>query len=183
MNKSIQREEIRKKLKLLNPAYCQTADSMITASILKLPEYQNASCIFCYISVGREVNTRPVIYDAWASGKRVAVPRCTGKGIMELFEIHSYNDLEDGSYHIPEPGNSCTPVTASEVGFAIIPCLACDRSKNRLGHGDGYYDRYLENASFPVAALCREKLLLDQVCIESHDQTVDMVITEAAIYQ
>lgn len=182
MNKSAQREEIRRRMNTLTPEYCLASDALICRSIQMLPEYQNASCIFCYISVGKEISTKAILKDAWASGKRVAVPRCTSKGIMNLFEIHSAKDLEPGSYQIPEPKSYCTPVNPSEPGFAIVPCLSCDRKRNRLGHGGGYYDRYLADAAFPTAAVCREKLLLDHVCCEIHDQPVDFVITETAIY-
>lgn len=182
MDKQTQRNEIRNRTKALEPAYCRMADAAIIDHILELSEYQAASCIFCYISINREINTRPLIEHAWRAGKRVAVPRCTGKGMMALFEIHSYDDLISGSYHIPEPGACCTPVSADEIDFAIIPCLSCDRRHNRLGHGGGYYDRYLEHAAFPAAAVCREKLLLDNVCCEKHDQPVSIVITETGIY-
>lgn len=181
-NKHTQRKEIRRRINNLTPEYCISSDESISRAILMLPEYQNASCIFCYVSVGREIDTRSIIEDAWALGKRIAVPRCTSKAIMELFEIHSWQDLEIGSYQIPEPKAYCIPVSPSEIDFAIVPCLSCDKKRNRLGHGGGYYDRYLFNTSFPSAAVCREKLLLDNVCCEAHDRPVDFVITENAIY-
>lgn len=182
MNKHTQRMEIRDRIRNLTTDYCRMADSTISNYVLSLPEYQNASYIFCYISVGKETNTRLIIEHAWTAQKRVAVPRCTGKGIMELFEIRSFDDLESGRYGIPEPKTYCSPALSSQIDFAIIPCLSCDRKKNRLGHGGGYYDRYLEHASFTTAALCREMLLLDKVCCEPHDQSVDMLITERGIY-
>lgn len=182
MNKHTQREEIRRRIKKITPEYCRKSDESICRLILDLTEYRHASCIFCYISVNREINTRPIIENAWNLGKRVAVPRCISKGIMKLFEIHTWQDLETGRYQIPEPKTYCKPVSPSEIDFAIVPCLSCDRRKNRLGHGSGFYDRYLSDAAFPVAAVCREKLLLETICCESHDQSVDMVITEADIY-
>lgn len=182
MNKHMQRKEIQRRIRTLTPEYCREADESIFRSILELPEYRHASCIFCYISISREVNTRPIIENAWTSGKRVAMPRCISQGIMELFEIHSWQDLVPGRYRIPEPGAHCVPVSSSEIEFAVVPCLSCDKRKNRLGHGGGYYDRYLFDAAFPTAAVCREKLLLEHICCESHDRPVDMVITEAAIY-
>lgn len=182
MDKHTQRKEIRRRIKNLTPEYCLSSDASIFHSILTLPEYQNASCIFCYVSTGREIDTRPILENAWSLGKRTAVPRCISKGIMELFEIRSWADLEIGSYQIPEPKFYCMPVSSSEIDFAVIPCLSCDRKRNRLGHGGGYYDRYLADTAFPSAALCREKLLLDCVCHETHDRPVNMVITEASIY-
>lgn len=182
MDKFSQRAEIQRRIKALSPAYCRTADLSIFRRILALPEYTEASCIFCYVSTEKEINTRPLIEDAWNHDKRVAVPKCISNGIMEIFEIHSWEDLETGSYQILEPKASCTPIAPSEIDFAIIPCVSCDRQKNRLGHGGGYYDRYLRSAAFPCAAVCREKLMLRHVCHEPHDYPIDMVISESAIY-
>lgn len=182
MNKHTQREEIRRRIKKLTPGYCLISDKAICLSILSLPVYRNASCIFCYVSTVKEVDTHPIIQDAWTSGKRIAVPRCISEGIMEAFEIRSWEDLTNGKYQIPEPKAHCALVTPPEIDFAILPCLSCDRKKNRLGHGGGYYDRYLMNTTFPAAAVCREQILLDHVCHEPHDRPMDMVVTEIATY-
>lgn len=181
-HKQIQRAEIRKRISSLSEDYCRKSDASISAKILSLDAYQKASYIFCYINMEKEPDTRPIIESAWNSGKHVAVPRCTGPGQMSLFQIHSYADLKPGSYRIPEPIPSCREIDPSEIDFAIIPCVSCDRSCNRLGHGGGYYDRYLENTKTICAALCREALLLDQVSLETYDQPVTMVITEKQIY-
>lgn len=182
MDKKTQRARIKLRLENLSLEYCQMADKAICHRILTLKEYQEASFIFCYIGVNREIDIRPVIEDAWALGKRVAVPKCTGKGIMEAREICSWQDLVPGRYQIPEPTASCRLVNPDEIVFAIIPCMSCDPMGNRLGHGAGYYDRYLLDTDFLTAAVCREQLILKHVCSENHDQPVDLVITESQIY-
>ena len=63
--------------------------------------------IFCYVSVKKEVDTRRLLKQAWGDGKRTAVPRCIDKGIMEPYEITSFNDLIPGLYNIPEPAKHC----------------------------------------------------------------------------
>lgn len=181
--KDSQRMEIRHRMKTLDDTYCHTSDEKIFQSVVSLPEYQMASVIFCYISVGREVDTRKLLHQAWADGKRTAVPRCIGKGIMEAYEITSYDDLVPGLYHIPEPSATCTLISLHEIDLSVVPCISCDRTKRRLGHGGGYYDRYLSGLSAPSVALCREQLLLDEVCCETHDQPVDFLITENTIYR
>lgn len=88
---------------------------------------------------------------------------CIDKGIMEPYEITSFNDLIPGLYNIPEPAKHCPLVNLADIDFAIVPCLSCDRKRRRLGHGGGYYDRTLAKLTAPSAALCREQLLLDEV--------------------
>lgn len=137
MDKKTQRAKIRFRPESLPLEYCQMADKAICHRILTLKEYQEAPFIFCYISINREVDIRPVSEDAWALGKRVAV----------------------------------------------IPCMSCDRMGNRLGHGAGYYDRYPLDTNFLTATACRAQLILKHVYYESHDQPVDLVITESQIYR
>lgn len=182
-DKKTQRNEIRSRLQQSAPTYCYSSDQLIFQSIITLPEYQNASMIFCYVSVKKEVDTRRLLKQAWADGKRTAVPRCIDKGIMEPYEITSFNDLIPGLYNIPEPAKHCPPVNLADIDFAIIPCLSCDRKRRRLGHGGGYYDRTLAKLTAPSAALCREQLLLDEVSCEEHDQSVSILITENTIYR
>lgn len=182
MDKNAQRAQIRLRMKNLPLEYCQMADEAICHKVLGLKEYREAPIIFCYISVNREIDISSIIEDAWASGKRVAVPKCMEKGIMEAMEIHSWQDLVPGRYQIPEPKVSCRPVRPDEIAFGIIPCISCDLMGNRLGHGGGYYDRYLSDTAFVTAAVCREQLLLKHVCCEEHDRPMDLVVTESQIY-
>ncbi len=183
ITKNTQRTEIRKRTKLLTDDYCHTSNQKIIQSALSLPEYQQSSMIFCYVSVEKEVDTRSLLKQAWADGKCTAVPRCIGKGIMEPYEISSFDDLIPGLYNIPEPSERCPLVDLADIDFAIVPCLSCDRKRRRLGHGGGYYDRTLIKLTAPSAALCREALLLDEICCEEHDQKIDILVTEKKIYR
>lgn len=182
MEKKEQRRLIRELTASLPEAYCLEADKRIYEKVVSLDEFVKSTFIFCFVSTDSEVDTRPIIRNAWRHGKRVAVPRCISKGIMEIYEIRSFDDLEPGAYNIPEPKKECKLITPSQIDFSIIPCVSCDRQGRRLGHGGGYYDRYLEITDFVTAAVCRQRLLLDRISTEPHDQNVDYVITEAEVY-
>ena len=178
MNKNEKRKEIKQKQSILSPEYCHFADKAICNRILSLHEFQTADVIFCYISMENEIDTRPIIENAWMMKKKVAVPKCTKKGCMELYQIHSYEDLEAGKYGIPEPKSKCLPVPPNTIDFAVIPCLSCDLEGWRLGHGGGYYDRYLEHTDFITAVVCRHQLLSECICHETHDNRMNIVVTE-----
>lgn len=70
---------------------------------MKLEEYQSAGCVFCYVSTGKEMDTFSVLQDILQSGKRLGVPKCMEKGIMNVYEIHSLQELHPGAYGILEP--------------------------------------------------------------------------------
>lgn len=69
-----------------------------------LDEYHEARTVFIFVGTKEEINTRPIITDALKQGKRVAVPKCISKGVMEACLIDSLDNLEAGSYGIQEAG-------------------------------------------------------------------------------
>ncbi|HIT90490.1 MAG TPA: 5-formyltetrahydrofolate cyclo-ligase [Candidatus Merdenecus merdavium] len=177
------REKIKLKQKSLEIQEMRESDTAIALKVSSLKEFSQAKVIFIFVSTKEEINTAPMIEKAWELGKRVVVPKCMDKGRMEAYEIQSFLDLEEGFWGILEPKDNSLLISPHEIDLAIIPCLSCDRKLNRLGKGGGYYDRYLEHASFVKAALCRESLLLHKVPVDVWDQKVDMVITEKEIYK
>ena len=165
----------------LDAAYLKESEAAIAAFVLTLPEYERAGTVFCFVSMGREVETRPILLHALAAGKRVGVPLCTGKGIMEIRRITGLGDLVPGFYGIMEPRQECPVMEAEQIDFALIPCVSCDKKGRRLGHGGGYYDRYLEHATFAAATVCRERLICDEVPVEAHDIAIKTIVTELGV--
>lgn len=177
------RKHIRELLSSLQPEDVAAGDRKITGRVLGLSEYRQANTLFLFVSTAAEIDTAPLLLDALAGGKRVAVPRCIGDGIMRAYVISGTEDLAEGAYGILEPRETCLPLAAEEIDFGVIPCVSCDRRGHRLGHGGGFYDRYLAGAAFPTAALCREPLLCDRIPSDNFDIAVDMVITDKKIYR
>jgi 5-formyltetrahydrofolate cyclo-ligase len=158
------------------------ANRRIFQSFSSLAEYDNAATIFSYVSVADEPDTTALIEDAWKRGKRVCVPRCASMGIMHAYGIRSMNDLQKGKYGIPEPQKGCPPVLASEIDLIIVPCVCCSVEGFRLGYGGGFYDRWLENRSAPAVLLCFEKMLVPTVPLESHDQRVNILVSDSSTH-
>lgn len=186
--KMIQKKELRRKIKeklsFTTEKYRKEADRKITESVLELNEYKSADCVFCYVSTEKEMDTFSILQDILQSGKHLGVPKCTGKGIMNVYEIRSLQELYPGAYGILEPKEDPERLIQPEaIDFAFIPCISCDRSGRRLGHGGGYYDRYLEKTHCAKAALCREELLVDEIPVEEHDLRMDFVISEKGCYK
>lgn len=181
--KAALRRQLREKLALIPEDDLKQADRQIASNILSLEEFRKAGLIFCFVGVGREIDTKPVIHDALASGKRVAVPKCIGKGLMEAFEITSLTDLEEGFFGLLEPRPHCPMVPREQIDFILVPCLSCDRQGYRLGQGGGYYDRYLAKGPFQGAVLCRGQLLCTEIPHAAHDIPVPLVITDQAVYR
>ena len=63
----------------------------------------------------------------------------------------------------------------------IVPGLSFTPKGKRLGRGGGFYDRYLESFKGTKVGICYEGQLREHLPTESHDQEVDVVITEARV--
>lgn len=176
MTKKEARQQIKEKIKKLDKTYKQEADQSIFEQIRNLKEYQKAETIFCYASMKDEVDTWQLIKLALKQGKTVGVPLCIGKGIMEVRKITTLNDFEEGAYGIMEPSKNCPILDKEMIDMALIPCVSADKDNKRLGHGAGFYDRFLEETKFPKILLCYRELLMDKVPTEEHDILMDQVI-------
>jgi len=93
-------------------------------------------------------------------------------------EIKGYKSLKDGKYGILEPKDECPLIRSEEIDFAIIPCVSCNKEGYRLGYGGGFYDRYLEHATFTTAVICRGKITCDYIPYDEHDVKIHKVITD-----
>lgn len=176
------RREIRQALKEAPIQYLTRTSREIARHVLALPAYRKAQTVFCFVGVREEIDTSLILADVLAQGKRLAVPLCLGKGIMEAREIKSRSELVPGSHFgIPEPSASCPPVPKEGIDFVVVPCLACDRKGLRLGQGGGYYDRYLLGGAFDTALLCRERFVLDEIPGEGHDLSFQVIVTENGV--
>tara|TARA_B100000242_G_scaffold277300_1_gene233853 strand:- start:387 stop:698 length:312 start_codon:yes stop_codon:yes gene_type:complete len=58
---------------------------------------------------------------------------------MEFYKWKQNEILYVNKYGIPEPTKTIKMIPS----VILIPLLAFDQNKNRLGYGKGYYDKYL----------------------------------------
>ncbi len=176
------RENIRQIKALMTQEEIETSDKLIEQKLMMLNEITDAKTIFCFVSMEDEINTKEIIKKLLSMGKIVGVPKCESKNNMKVYKIESLEDLEKGYYNIEEPKSYCEIIKPEDIELAIIPATACDKNKNRIGKGAGYYDRYLKDQNFLKVVLCREKCLVDKVPTEGNDVAMDIVVTEKNIY-
>ena len=102
---------------------------------------------------------------------------------MTAIEIRDpEKDLVVSFYDLLEPREGLPEVGKDEIDFAVIPCVSCDHAGNRMGHGRGYYDRYLPlctNAVRMIAAF--EVQRTDLIYTEETDCAANVLVTEAGV--
>ena len=187
MTKTDEKQQLRRTMRALESGlsarYKAESSRAIAAHLLAMPEYQEAGTVFCFVGTDREIDTRPILEDVLAAGKRLCVPQCVGKGIMELRQVTDLRQLIPGAYGILEPSADAPLVSLDEVDFAILPCLTCNHLGQRLGQGGGYDDRFLSHYRGGTVLLCREKLIREEIPLDPHDYPVPWVLTERGLYE
>lgn len=178
MTKKELRAEIAAEVAALSSDYCEKADAAICTAVRESELYQTARTMFCYIGTDREIDTKALLLRALADGKRLALPLCTGKGIMEAREIRTLDDLVSGKFGIPAPGENCPVVEPERFDLVIVPCSTGNEKGQRLGYGGGFYDRYLGKTTCPKVLLCRKALSRDNIPVEEHDLVMDYFVSE-----
>jgi 5-formyltetrahydrofolate cyclo-ligase len=150
--------------------------------VAALSEYRGARTVLATMSIGSEWNTRHFLERARADGKTLVLPRISDEKPrrLELFAVENLSaDLVPGVWDIPEPDPArCRKVDLSAVDFALVPALAVDRDRYRLGYGAGYFDGLLGSRKlkpYCVTAL-PAAFIVDQLPHEPHDVPVDAVL-------
>ena len=175
------RAELSARARDLSPAARRESDAALFRQLAQLPAFQRAETLFLFLGVGDEPDTLPLIRALHREGKRVLLPRCIPGRRMECRRFTPELPLVSSPFGIPEPPSESELVPPGEIGFALVPALCYDRRGYRLGHGGGYYDRWLAGFSGFSVGLCRDLLLQSLVPAEEHDLPVHMVVTETLL--
>lgn len=161
-----------------SPAEKAESDRLLFARFLALPQVVQASSLLLFYGVGDEPDTAKLLESLCAMGKTVALPRCLPDRKIEARRYSGPSHLSPGPFGIPEPDGGCPMMGRDSFDVILVPNLCCDRSGYRLGHGGGYYDRYLSGFPGVAVALCRDRLLRPALPREVHDLPVNLVVTE-----
>ena len=144
--------------------------------------FRRARFVCCYVALPYEVQTWRMIEDVLSRGKRVAVPVVQpGSNRLRLSEVRDPDaELLPGAFGVWEPVHSALrPVDPGDLDLVLVPGLAFDRAGHRLGHGLGYYDRFLASLprSIPTVGLAFAWQLVDRLPTSPHDYAVSAVLT------
>lgn len=194
------RSNIRKALKDLSQIQIKEQSASICAKVTTSEAYMCSRGLSVYLPMAKEVQTYDIISCAFKDDKKVFVPKVLGDESkdMIMIQLKSLDELE--SFHknkwgIPEP-----PVVeedaagVSEIDLVLVPGVAFDSRRSRLGHGKGYYDCFLSRidgmrdrngAKVTRVGLALEEQILDdgEIPMEEHDSLMDMVFSSSNCFK
>lgn len=156
----------------------------ITAQLIEQSYFVDSHTIHIYASIkkNREVFTDHLINASLKLGKKVVVPKMQKGGDLTHHAISSLDDLSVNCWGVPEPENTFQQVHPDELSLVIVPMVAADLRKNRIGYGKGYYDRFLMQTKARRTGLCYNcTLSWIPLPVDSNDQKMDQIITETKV--
>ena len=151
----------------------------IMSSVLTHPRIQEADTILMYHSLPDEVDTHSALDQLLAMGKKVLLPKVVSDTEMTIHEYTGQNSLKPSEpYGILEPTTPELSIINCQLSIAIVPGMAFDKQRHRLGRGKGYYDRFLSRIpNIYKIGVCFPFQMLESIPSESTDVVMDEVIT------
>jgi 5-formyltetrahydrofolate cyclo-ligase len=179
-------------------AYAQSQESLISFLRDFLDgEGKTLQTIALYWPIQDEPDLRDPLLQ-WVgstSGRSLALPYARPDKHLDFYEWRDGDHLSPSKHGVPEPNPSNSSRPAVEPDCILIPCVGWSSStKNgrnsywRLGYGGGYFDRTLstlrkKNPKLICVGIGFDWQKLDdaQWAAQTHDEPLDMVLTESGL--
>ena len=182
MNTIIEQKKAMRKAMLaarnnLNPSQTQEYSNWICTQLEILIINSNSKSVHAYIPIANEIDISPLLNKLLDLNITVICPKTLPKRKLENRILLSLNQLETGIMGTKHPLQN--DIYNGPIDFIIIPGLAFDKQKFRLGYGGGYYDNFLIN--HPKAQKVGIFFPFQQVDIvptEPHDIHLDTILVK-----
>lgn len=174
------KSELRKlllaKRNSLSKDYRTGAGNAVCENRQLLEQLAAADNVLCYISIGSELPTDGIIDYCLKNGIRIAAPVCQGESVLFRY-ISGANDLETGTFSVPEPKACCPSAEITPSTVCITPAVCYNENGFRIGYGKGYYDRFFSQNKCVKIGFCYEDFITE-FSPDENDVAVDMIVTE-----
>ena len=156
-NKQALRRNAIDRRKTTSIAERRQAGDALARGIGALPLPRQQRTVSAFLSMGSEIETRPLLHALDERGYRILLPRL-GSGLDIGWGEYSDLPFADLGTHRPqEPsGDTLPPAALAQAGLVLLPALLVDAHGIRLGRGGGWYDRALTYCApgTPIVAIC-----------------------------
>ncbi len=156
-------------------------------NLLNQQEVIDSKTVFVYVSFRSEVETFNLIKTFLKLGKTVTVPitRVNEKRLDAIQIQDPELDLVPGYCKIPEPREElCLEYKTDpvDIDMILLPGSVFDERGGRFGYGGGYYDRFVSSAPRALrVGLAFDLQIVEKAPLQSHDEILDMIVTETRI--
>lgn len=165
---------VEQKRRMMTPEQVKEQSALIIAQIENMHWFKEAKAILVYYPVHNEVDLRPLL-EKYKDEKTFLLP-VTHRDSIDIHPYAGEENLKRGKYNVKEPQ---TPLWEEEIDLILVPGVAFDHKRNRIGRGGGFYDKFLrEQRSTRKVGVCYDFQLKRHTLPHSwFDRPMDRVIT------
>ena len=154
------RQEMKSRLLNVVKESVTSQSERVLGQLLSLPSVVESRTVCIYLSMQGEIDTYPIISKCLELGKVVYIPKVVGKQAedMRMFHLQTFDQIgtfPKNKWGIPEPSISVINLEEEtyleSIDVVFVPGVVFDSRCGRVGHGKGYYGRFLKlNFEFPL---------------------------------
>lgn len=171
-----EKKQIRRQIKSLrlelSEFEMQQEANLVFSKIESTEVFKAAKTILIYWSTPDELPTHETV-KKWSAEKQIILPTVSGDDLI-LRQYSNHTQMKQGSLGIWEPDSSET--FEGDIDLVIVPGVAFDMGKNRLGRGKGFYDRFFEYFKTTKIGVGFDFQLLESVPATELDIKMDKII-------
>lgn len=182
---SMDKKQLRKQIKERKKEFSLPEKIELSKPIFEKIEkeelFKKAKVVLLYYSMDDEVYTHDFVEKHYKT-KTILLPCVDGDDLI-LRQYLGIESMKAGEqFGILEPIGKEFRDT-DKIDLMIIPGVAFDKEKNRLGRGRGFYDRLLKTVNATKIGVCFDFQVVEQVPTEDFDVKMDVVISTTNIYK
>ncbi|MDA8020169.1 MAG: 5-formyltetrahydrofolate cyclo-ligase [Thermoanaerobaculia bacterium] len=175
---------MRKRLRAIPAARRRRAAERLSERVLDLFAVREAANVFLCLSFGVEIDTWHLLDGLTDLGKRTYVPRVVLDD--RSFHVHPYPCRMDTlTIGLRQPAATEPELPEADLDstldVALILGMAFDHRGVRLGHGGGFFDRFLARHPLNTVGLAYDEQISDRLPRESHDVPMQQVVTPSRV--
>ena len=180
------RGKLIRRLDAVDAARQRRSSAELREQVVRLPEIARAKGVLACLSFGSEIDTWGLVEQLRQQGKAIFVPRSSRRDGQ--LHVHPYPcELRELSFGLRQPGPWAPEVEREEieslVDVVLVLGLAFDRDGYRLGHGKGYFDRFLAGRSVTALGICYPFQLFETIPHDEVDVPMSAIVTSSGIHR
>lgn len=186
--KDVLRRNLMQQRQLLAVTSVNDLSQKIINRLVSLVPWGKVRCLHTYVPITEknEVDTWPLLKYVWQNQPHIMtlVPVMHKQKMLNAAVNHKTR-WRKNKFGIPEPVDVSVSVLFHQFDIIIMPTLGFDKTGNRLGYGQGHYDKFLANQphATTIGLACADAEVKLSLLIEPHDIKLDYIITEAGVLE
>ncbi len=153
---------------------------VINKQVIDFIETGAIDTVMFYLSMRSEVDTRDLLVHLLRTNRIALAPTIEARHLVPRRISNTSTQLKRHRYGMLQPDQDvCPKFPLNQIDLIIVPGIAFDLKKHRIGYGGGYYDRFLPKCPQAIwMGLAFEEQLIQDTLPQSWDVALHFIVTE-----